>query len=259
MGSLASVRQRSLLIGASLLVAVLVAVGALIAFAPNQAYASSTKNVWVVTKIVHKTSDDYEESSETNVISYNSAGLIKKFSYGSYPTVYSYDKKNRMISEKSYGSTKSIFKLDKKGRVVGFKGNKNYVQYDSNGHANKAMLGLLRKYTYSKSGLLMKMTGQGGMGDIKQTYVYDSKKQIKKYYASEAGEGYTFNIKNTYSGSKLVKRQITSKVGNDTIVYKYKRVAVPKSVLAKVKAQQRWVFTKELPYAYAPYLPSVTK
>jgi len=247
------VLKRSSFLMAACLAAALISTGALVAVTPDQAQASSTKKVWVVTKAVHKNGLIQDPTNWSEVYKYNDAGLITKAGFVSY----SYDKKYRFKAEKMFGE-RYTFKYDKKGRVSDIKNaNAKYV-YNSKGYLKQYKSGLSQNYKYDSKGRLTRITGQGDQADIDNRFVYDSKNHVKSYYMSEYEM--QLKIKNTYKGSRLTKQQIADSEGNtETVIYKYKKVSVPSKAVKMVKAQQKWVFIDNLPDSYSPSLLGIYK
>ena len=229
---------------------------------------AAKKTIYVLVGIVGKensrSKDGYsgklrKSSTKTNVsFAYNDKGLLKKSRFKDTHTIdgkkasysprtttktWTYNKKNQLVSvKKEVGTWK--FSLDGKGRF------------------KTATLGegsVKVKYSYGKSGkTLTKKSFVSGSSSTVSTYRYDaSGRPLSKSEAVKYG-GTTHDHKTSFSYDKqgnlpcnneynakglLVKRSSSSQNANgtgssETVIYKYKRISVSSSLVAKVRAQQ---------------------
>lgn len=242
------------------------------ALSPQQAYAGSKEKVWVVTKKTTKWGSD----TQSTTISYNKNGLFSKVNVTrtyvdgknkeTYKDAYeyTYDKKNRLKSEKGKDGTYT-YKLDKKGRVVkgtwkAKGGDGSYTteySYNSKGQLKTytAFVGL-STYTYDKKGRVeTEKVDSPEVGKYSYTCKYDAKNHLKKVVEKSSGaSSVTSTYKNTYNKKGCLTQQKIyddRKKLNATTTFTYKQVSVPKSVAKMVKMQQASVVDGILPFAAA--------
>ena len=249
-------------IGALVMAVALVASLGLAGFAPQQAYASGKKAVYVITKTVTKYPDGHKAVS---TYKYNSKGLLAKetgVDYGSDSTLksetkYTYDKKPALKKEvfKSDLLSGSItYKSNGKGWVVKASdgispfGDTTTYKYNKKGQLTQSNEdGTKSRYSYDKKGNLIKITeGSGSKKSVIQ-FKYDKKNNLVRQTVKGLLDT---KYKNTYKSKRLKKQVATdSDKSKRTIVYSYKKVSVPKNLVKMVNAQQAAIKCSGVPFA----------
>ena len=121
------------------------------------------------------------------------------------------------------------------------------VEYDSKG---RVTFGDQTAYKYNFKGRVSKTITEMGW---ETKYTYDSKGFIKKekaYWSGETDKSNVTKIKNTYKGSRPIKRVVKVKNGfgrgdsKYTYKYTYKKISVNSKYLSKVKKQQQYITGK---------------
>ena len=252
-------------------------VGLLAIPAPVQA-ASKTTSIYVLKSSASSSGDEGESGSWTSSYKYgyNKNGLVKKCD--AKLSVYKYTYKNdRLIkltdtpSEgyDSLGSEKNTYSYDKKGRIKKMVSvtkdpdtgktttTTSTLSYDSKNRITKMMikaegeypLEVSYSYTYNSKGQLAEEVTDDG--SVSVSYEYDKKGNLEKsvyFYKYDGGE-LTTNVtyKNTYDKKgNLVKAAKTYEYSDpsyspyaETVIYKYRKITVPKKYIKQIKDQQR--------------------
>ena len=234
----------------SIIMALLLVFG-MFAVLPMKAEAASKKVTMYVVA-------EHPGRGGTEYYTYYSNGLLKKISNS--PTdvgaaTYTYDRNNRVKTEN--GGSGVIKYSYKNGRIS--------KSSDING---------TWKYTYNRSGQLIKKVRKNQYGTSTDKFKYDSKGRLTTFTNKQSNGKYTyiFNYKKirynsrgqiksytierdgniklpcrhkyTYKNGRIVKDLCQNYVGGTwsqarmVITYKYKKIQVPASMVAKVKAQQ---------------------
>lgn len=234
-----------------LILAVLMSISLL----PAVAQAASKKTVYVVSSVTIK------EGSQTNKItlSYNSNGLLKKFSEpATYTTVtFKYNDKNQLVKKinNTYdgdfkGKQTITYKYNKKGqrtkKIETFGEGDTQTTlytYTSNNYV-KTATGMFGKTTYKyNKGRVIKATSD----KIRYAAKYDSKGSIIKwvrYFEKEKIGNYKATI--TYKNGRVSKLVRTYKPNpmwdrshKETLTFTYKKMTVPASLADEI-AEQQW-------------------
>ena len=230
---------------------------------PAQAQAASTKTVWV---IVSKTETETEENTteegsyksvaeSKTKYSYNKSGLLTKMSRSGvnqspYIESWKYDTKGnykqwvKKLKIDTWDTHKFELKFDKKKRVKSIDGARVY--YNSKGRCKKySEYGI--SISYTSKGLIKKLGNQNATTKITR----DSKGSITKvnYKSTAYDASSAYAVENKYKSGRLSNWSASRtdvdygpnyiSVTEGTL--KWKRVSVPKGLVTKVKAQQRWI------------------
>ena len=259
-----AMRMPAIAVGAFAMAVALVASLGLAGFAPQQAYASGKKTMYVVTKTVTKYPDGHKAVSNYK---YNSKGLLVKETGADYGSDSTLKTKMKYTYNKKTALKKEVYDSDFTSGVITYKSNsKGWVVKASDG---PALLASITKYKYNKKGQLVQSDEDGA----KTRYSYDkkgnlatitegsgAKKSVIKFkydkknnLVRETIKGQVdTKFKNTYK-KKLLKKQVATDTDKSkrTIVYSYKKVSVPKKLVKMVNSQQVSIKCSGVPFATA--------
>ncbi len=182
-------------------------------------------------------------------IRYATAKKMKNIKYYNWSGAYGYSikytyKKGR-IKKITIGKTTMTLTYNAKGLVKKAKVSGTFY----NPFKEKKVKGsFTNKYTYNKKGLLTKANTYNHV----YTYKYDKKKNITRITDKDKVEKSTvvWKYKNVYKKGLLVKRNVTSDEGEDTITYKYKSIKVSKATAKTIKKQQHFLLNHGNPNNY---------
>ena len=235
---------------------------------PEKAYASAKKEtVYVVTKTTENSADygnrvftfTYKSNGLVNTIKNNSANSTLTDQVGTEKYVYSKNKLKSVKTLNAAGKTYYTYSITRNKKGYATKGEylPGIAEVSLNPDAFKYnKTGLLIKYKFKRTGdwdwdvVTYDKKGRiATMSDGRFKFAYDAKNNIKSVTATADGSKLV-TCKNTYKGNRLTKKVTTFKYSSGTIekftcTYKYKKMKVPASVAAKVKAQQQTILFGE--------------
>ena len=250
-----TLRMPVIAVGALVMAMALVASLGLAGFAPQQAYASGKKAVYVVTK---KATTYPDGSTAITTYKYDKKGLIKSMgeksvsdsgTYKSTVTI-AYDKKNsmqKMVSKTDFGTSTTTYKPNKKGWIVKstrkgeFGTSTTTYAYTKKGQLQKSTdSGATTTYKYDKRGNLIRLTEKSTTNTFIMKFGYDRKNNLARESAKDVIDN---TYKNSYNGKRLTKQVVTDVATKDkrTITYTYKKVSAPKSLVKMINGQQVYI------------------
>lgn len=232
---------------------------------PMHAQAASKKKVWVITSKTEKEIQHYVSEGEpaqyvttnSTKYSYNKNGLLVKTSRKGtnllplvnswkYDSKGNYKKWTSKLKDKKWEKSTFSLKFDKKKRVKRIDSKQDGYTYENNcaynGKGRCKKFGNDVKVSYTGKGYIKKI----GNSVTTDKITRNAKGDMTKIKHAGYGSTTTAKIQNTYKSGRLASWTVTAKYAQDNLsetqgTFKWKKISVPKKLVKKVKAQQRWI------------------